>query len=308
MTDLGSALHDYLAIRRQLGFELKTSGRLLENYVDFMERAGASAITSDLAVAWARLPKNASSHRWHQRLGMVRGFARYLSTIDPDTQVPPADLLPARAARVAPYIYSPAEILGLIDAARGLTPPLRAATFETLIGLLAVSGLRSGEALGLDRGDVDLDQGALHVRAAKQNKQREVPLHDSTTLALRDYGRRRDRHLPHPDTGAFFVSDRGPQLTSSAFHATFATLIRRTGLEGRGERARPRPHDLRHTFAVRTLLDWYRAGVDVDAQLALLSTSLGHVDPASTYWYLQAVPELLDQARERLEQTEGDWS
>ncbi len=308
MTDLRCALHDYLTIRRQLGFELETSGRLLENYVDFMERAGARAITCDVAVAWARLPENARPHRWHQRLGIVRGFARYLSTIDPDTQVPPADLLPARQARVAPYIYSPAEIMGLIAAARPLTPPLRAGTFETLIGLLAVSGLRSGEALGLDRGDVDLDDGTLHVRAAKHNKQREVPLHNSTTRALRDYRRLRDQLLPHPETGAFFVSDSGARLTSSAFHQTFATLIRRTGLEGRGTRARPRPHDLRHTFAVRTVLDWYRAGLDVDAQLPLLSTYLGHVDPASTYWYLQAVPELLDQARERFEQAGGDWS
>ena len=302
MTDLRSALHDYLAIRRQLGFELKSAGALLEDYVDFMQRAGASRITSELAVAWARLPKDASPHRWNQRLGMVRGFARYVSTIDAASEVPPVGLLPARRPRVAPYIYSPAEIMGLIKAARALTPRLRAATFETLIGLLAVSGVRIGEALGLDRSDVDLDGGALHVRAAKNDKQRDVALHDSSILALRDYGRLRDRRLRDPATPAFFVSDRGARLTSGAFNATFAKLIRETGLEGRGERARPRPHDMRHTFAVRTLLDWYRAGVDVDAQLPLLSTYLGHVDPVSTYWYLQAVPELLEFARERLQQ------
>lgn len=308
MTDLRSALHDYLAIRRQLGFELKTAGRLLEDYVDFMQRAGAPAITSDLAVAWAKLPKDARPYRWRQRLGMVRGFARYASTIDPRSEVPSEDLLPARRPRVAPYLYSQAEIAALMQAARALTPRLRAATFQTLIGLIASSGLRAGEALGLDRADVDLKDGALHVRAAKHSKQREVPLHDSTTKALGEYSRLRDRYLPQPATPAFFVSISGGRLANGAFNATFATLIRQTGLEGRGERARPRPHDLRHTFAVRTLLEWYRAGVDVDAQLPLLSTFLGHVDPVSTYWYLQASPELLAVACERLQRAGADPS
>ncbi|MCA1699632.1 MAG: tyrosine-type recombinase/integrase [Actinobacteria bacterium] len=308
MTDLRSALHDYLTIRRQLGFELNTVGGLLEDYVDFMEHAGASQITSELAVAWAKLPQDARPHRWRQRLGMVRGLARYVSTIDPQTEVPSEDLLPARRPRVAPYLYSQAEIAALMWAAQDLTPRLRAATLGTLIGLLAVSGLRAGEALGLDRQDVDLDDGALHVRAAKQSKQREVPLHDSTTEALREYSRLRDRYLPEPKTPAFFVSTSGTRLAKGTFNQTFAKLIREVGLEGRGERVRPRPHDLRHTFAVRTLLEWYRAGVDVDAQLPLLSTFLGHVDPVSTYWYLQASPELLAVACERLERAEGGLS
>ena len=308
MTDLRSALHDYLTVRRQLGFELKTAGRLLEDYVSFMERAGASRITSELAVAWAKLPKDARPHRWRQRLGMVRGFARYVSTIDPQTEVPSADLLPARRPRVAPYLYSQAEIVALMQAAQDLTPRLRAATFQTLIGLLAVSGLRAGEALALDQADVDLDDGALHVRAAKQSKQREVPLHDSTTEALREYGRLRDRYVPEPKTPAFFVSSSGARLAKGTFNHTFARLIRQTGLEGRGERASPRQHDLRHTFAVRTLLEWYRAEVNVDAQLPLLSTFLGHVDPVSTYWYLQASPELFAVVCERLERAGGELS
>jgi integrase len=307
MTDLRSALHDYLRVRRQLGFELKEPGRRLEDYVSFMERAGAKHVTSELALMWAT-SVSAHPHRWRRRLGVVRGFARYLSTIDPQTEVPSEDLLPAQLPRVAPYLYSQAEIDALMAAARELTPRLRAATFETLIGLLAVSGLRAGEALGLDRADVDLDDGALHVRAAKQSKQREVPLHDSTTKALREYSRLRDRYGPASTTQAFFVSARGPRLTKGAFNSTFAKLIRQIGLEGRGQRARPRPHDVRHTFAVRTLIDWYRNGEDVDAQLPLLSTFLGHVDPASTYWYLQASPELLALARERLEQTGRELS
>jgi len=308
MTDLRCALHDYLAVRRQLGFELKTAGRLLEDYVDFMGRAGASQITIELAVVWAKLPKDARPYRWRQRLGMVRGFARYVSTIDPQTEVPPADLLPARRPRVPPYLYSRAEIAALMDAAGALTPRLRAATLQTLIGLIAACGLRSGEALDLDQADVDLHDGALHVRGAKRSKHREVALHDSTTVALREYTRLRDRYLPEPTTPAFFVSTSGVRPSRGSFNSTFARLIAQTGLEGRGERTRPRPHDLRHTFAVRTLLDWYDTGVDVDAQLPLLSTFLGHVDPVSTYWYLQACPELLAVACQRLQQAAGEPS
>jgi integrase len=304
MSDLRAAAHDYLAVRRRLGFELKHAGQLLENYLEFMDRAGAERVTTKLALMWATSVQ-AHPHRWRRRLGVVRGFARYLSTIDPATEVPPEDLLPAQLPRVAPYLYSPGEIEALMEAARALTPPPRAATIETVIGLLAVSGLRAGEALGLDRADVDLAEGALHVRAAKQSKHREVPLHDTTTKALREYSHLRDRYQPTSTTPAFFVSPQGSRLTASAFNGTFAKLIREIGLEGRGERLRPRPHDVRHTFAVRTLIGWYRTGADIDAQMPRLSTFLGHVDPASTYWYLQASPELLALARERLEQTRG---
>ena len=215
MSDLRTALHDYLKLRRQLGFELKTQGRLLESYVRFMERAGAQHITTELALVWAKLPVHARAHTWRQRLGTVRGFARYMATIDPLSEVPSKDLLPARGARVAPYLYSPAEIAALMDAARMLTPPMRAATYETLIGLMATTGLRLGEAVGLDRTDVNLEDGVLHVRRAKQDKQREVPLHASTTAALREYSRLRDRHCAALETAAFFVTRLGVRLTSS---------------------------------------------------------------------------------------------
>ena len=307
MTDLRAAAHDYLAVRRRLGFELKHPGRTLEDFVEFMGHAGAERVTIELALMWATSVQ-AHPHRWRRRLGVVRGFARYLSTIDPATEIPPEDLLPATLPRVAPYLYSPAEIQALMSAARALSPQLRAATIETVIGLLAVTGLRPGEALGLDRADVELSDGLLHVRAAKQNKHREVPLHDTTTIALREYGRLRDRHLPMPSSPAFFVSPQGSPLTAGAFNKAFAKLIGQVGLEGAGERTRPRAHDLRHSFAVRTLIGWYHAGENVDAKLPLLSTFLGHVDPASTYWYLQASPELLALARDRLERAAGEQS
>lgn len=300
MISLRQALEDYLRIRRRLGFTLKADERALKQFVGFLEQAGAVRITVELAVMWARQPAQAHPHRWRQRLGIVRGFARYLATIDPDSEVPSKDLLPARRSRIAPYIYSPAEIAALMSAARALTPPLRAASCETVIGLMATSGLRLGEALWLDRCDVDLSDGALHIRA-RQTKQREVPLHNTTTKALREYARRRDRLCPDPQTPAFFLTPRGDRLTKDSFNRAFAKLIGRVGLEGAGERVRPRPHDLRHTFAVRTLLDWYLAGEDVDRRMPQLSTFLGHLDPASTYWYLEGVPELMSLVRSRLE-------
>jgi len=216
--------------------------------------------------------------------------------------VPSVDLLAAHRARVAPYIYAPTEIRALMTAARALTPPLRAAAFETAIGLMAATGVRPGEALGLDAVDVDLEGGALHVRAG-QTKQRLVPLHPTTIQALDRYARLRNRR-PHR-SGAFFITGPQRRLTRQAFYATFPTLRRQAGLDGRGERGHVRAHDLRHTFAVRTLLDWHHAGVDIDRQLPLLSTYLGHLHPDSTYRYLQAVPELLRLVARDLDGTIG---
>jgi integrase/recombinase XerD len=300
-----TALDDYLRIRRRLGFAMPQDGRLLDGFVEFLERAGAERITTELALAWARRPVDAHPHRWRQRLGVARGFARHLATLDPANEVPRTDLLPGHRPRIAPYIYSEAEIAALMAAARQLRPPLRAARHETLIGLLAVTGMRPGEALALDRQDVDLKRGMVHVRAGKQEKQREVPLHESTTSALRTYARQRDTRFPTPSTPAFFISARGRRMGRAELNQTFTRLIGEVGLEGRGARARPRPHDLRHALAVRTLLDWYCADEDIDRRMPLLSTFLGHTDPASTYWYLEAVPELLELIGRRLEQLPG---
>jgi integrase/recombinase XerD len=301
MTSLRQALAEYLWIRRRLGFKLEWDQRILETFVDFLEQAGAQRITSELAVMWARLPQDTHPHWWNRRLGVVRGFARYVATLDPESEIPSTELLVARRRRVAPYIYSPSEITALLDAAGALTPPLRAATYRTVIGLMATTGVRLGEALGLDRDDVDLEDGALHVRA-RQSKQREVPLHPTTTKALRDYARARDQRWPTPPSPGFFLNTRGTRLATRQFNHYFVQLIAQVGLEGAGERARPRPHDLRHTMAVRTLLDWIEAGENVDRRMPQLSTFLGHVQPDSTYWYLQAVPELMALIAARLEQ------
>lgn len=299
MNPLRDAVKDYLALRRSLGYQLYSHELLLSDFVEFAQRNGVDTVTIELAVRWARLPKDTKPIWWARRLSVVRGFARYLATIDPRTEIPPKDLLPARAQRLAPYIYSPAEIGALMDAAAALHPPARGATHRTLIGLLAATGLRLGEALGLDRQDVDLADGVLRVRG-KDDKWREVPLHPTTTRALADYARLRDREWPAPKSSAFFVCATGERLQKWVVHKTFPQLIRQVGLEGRGQLARPRPHDFRHAYAVATLLDWYRVGENVDAKLPQLSAMLGHAKPEHTYWYLQAVPELTELVAARL--------
>ncbi len=214
-------------------------------FVAFLDRADQPRIITELAL-WARFPAGVHPFTWRQRPTVVHGFARYLATIDPASEIPPTDLLPGHRPRIVPYVYSEAGIATLMGAARRLRPALRAARHETLIGLLAVTGCRAGEALALDRTDVDLDDGVVHVRAGKNNKQRQVPLHPSTVDALRGYAGLREARFPDPSSPAFFLSARGRRMGREELNATFIKLVRQVGLEGAGSRARPRPHDLRH--------------------------------------------------------------
>jgi integrase/recombinase XerD len=306
MIDLCDAVEDYLNVRRSLGYVLARHGRLLPEFVEFVQVAGIDHVTTGAALAWATQPQATHPAWWRQRLGIVRGFARFLKTIDPATEVPPTDLLPVHRPRVTPYLYSDDDIAALLAAAAALRPCFRAATYSTLVGLLTVTGLRVGEAIALDRHDVDLDTGVLVVRHAKLDKTREACLHDTTVAALGAYALARDSLRPNPTTPSFFVSTTGTRIHRSTVGYTFRQLIADAGLEGRGSRCRPRAHDLRHSFAVRTLLGWYRDGLDVEARLPLLSTFMGHVDPGATYWYLQAAPELLAIAGHRLEHVLGD--
>jgi len=252
-----------------------------------------------LAVAWATQPAKATPVWWGRRLAMVRGFARHLAAFDPDTEIPSPDLLPYRCRRVSPYLYSDADIAALMAAARALRSPLPAATYETLIGLVAVTGMRSGEAVRLDRDHIDWDEGVVTVWNSKFQKSRALPVHPSTLIALERYVRIRDEYVPRPKDPSFFVSTAGTRLNNEN-DKTFRRLVRQVGLVSPSGR-RPRLHDLRHTFACTVLIGWYRAGVDVEAHLPLLSTYLGHDRPESSFWYLSAVPELLLLASERLE-------
>lgn len=307
MTDLARALEDYLAVRRAVGFKLKTEERMLVDFVDYAQRAGVRVVTIEVALAWAMLPPTGSAHWLARRLRMVRGFARHLNAVDPRTEVPPADLLVGRHRRPTPHLYSDAEVAALLRAARGLHPPLRAATVATLIGLLVVSGIRVGEAIRLDRGDIEWADQTMLVHDSKHGGTRVLPLHPSTIRALRDYGRIRDRLCPHPSAPSLFVSTRGARLAHSTIYPAFREVLEAAGLEpaSGGAGRRPRMHEFRHTLAVATLVGWYRDGGDVGARLPLLSAYLGHTNPGATYWYLSAAPELLALAAARLDRPVG---
>jgi integrase/recombinase XerD len=305
MSRLDAAVEDYLAVRHGLGFTLKGARPLLADFTEFLDREGAESITTDLAVAWASIPTGVDPVWWRQRLGTVREFARYLATIDPRTQIPPTDLLPAGHNRRTPYLYTDAEITALMAAGQTLSPPLRAATYTTLVGLLMVTGLRLGEAIALDRGDLKTDTSTLTVRQGKNGRTREIPLHHTSLDALIAYRSTVERAIPRPPSPSLLVSINGTRLCPSAVHPTFRAMIAQAGLRPRGPRCHPRLHDARHSFAVRTLIRWYEDGADVDANLPLLSAFLGHANPASTYWYLHAAPELLSRVASRLEHLPG---
>jgi integrase len=305
MIAMRDAVADYLGIRRALGFKLVEHERLLRDLVVFLEQAGAGALTTALAVVWAT--RTHGTEGWKAaRLSIVRGFAVYLRTIDGSTEVPPIGLFLHRKHYAVPYLYSDEEIGRLLEAAAALTPPLRAASHVTLIGLLAATGMRIGEALRLDHGDVDLQAGVLTIRDTKFGKSRQLPLHASTAHALAHYDRQRDQLCPRPKAPSFFVSTRGNRMDKSAVQKAFRGLCIRADIGRPQGSSQPRVHDLRHAFAVRTLLDWHDTGIDVQARMPWLSTYLGHMEPSDTYRYLTAAPELLALAASRLEATLGD--
>jgi integrase len=299
MSAIRQAIDDYLSVRRKLGYKLVDHGWLLADFASFLEAADASTVTVQAALAWATLPQDVLPSWWAARLRVVRGLCRHLKAFDPATEIPPVGLLEARNRRAVPYLYSEAEVAALMAATGSLRPALHAATYRTLIGLLAVSGMRLGEAIRLDRSDLDSDNGVLVVRDSKFSKSREIPLHPSTFAALSDYQHLLDQRFPGPRCPALLVSTRGTRLVRQNIEYVFPRLVRQAGLKPRSDRCHPRLHDFRHSLAVNTLLDWYRQGLDVQSRLPLLSTLLGHTKPANTYWYLSAVPELLALAAER---------
>jgi integrase/recombinase XerD len=299
--DMRTALTDYLRLRRGLGFSLCRGEKLLVQFLDYLDERGRADFTVDDALAWAKLPEPASPGWLGGRLTVVRGFAAYLHCLDSSVPAIPPGLLPGRGRRAVPYLYSDEDLVALLRQTETLQTPLRAATMRTLVGLLAVTGIRLSEALAVDDGDFDVDAGVLLVRHGKFGKQRLLPLHLSTVEALTAYRTVRDGWFPIPVSPALLVSQAGTRLLVSNVELTFARLVHRVGLTPRTPSCRPRIHDLRHAFAVRTLLEWYRDGGDIDARMPLLSTYLGHVSPKNTYWYLDAAPELMAEAARRLQ-------
>ena len=313
MTDYGAAAADYLTTRRAMGYKLVYQGQMLTQFTAYLDAAGAEHLTTEHAVAWAKQPAQGAAAWWAVRLSTVRAFARFLSALDPATEIPPHGLIREPSHRIIPHIYSPDDIQRVLQAAGRLSHPHRADTYQTLIGLIAVTGMRNGEAVRLDRDDVDLEQGLLTIRNSKFGKSRQIPIHPSTVDALAEYARRRDarrhrrdgrRHHHPPSTTSFLTSTTGTRLLRDNVSTVFPRLVRDAGLVV--SRDRPaRLHDLRHSFAVTTLIRWYRQGLDVEQRLPLLSTYLGHVAPKSTYWYLSAVPELLELIADRLDAMAG---
>jgi integrase/recombinase XerD len=310
MNTLRQSIKEYLAMRRSLGYKLRETGTGLLDFAAFMERRRASYITQALALAWAQKPTNVQPSQWTSRLTFIRQFARYRSAIDPRTQIPALGLLPFKAKRARPYLYSNTEIGQLLQATLNmpLSPKHRGPcallpwVYYCLFGLLSVSGLRLGEARNLELKDVDLKAGVLTIRGAKFGKDRLVCLHASTCNVLADYIVRRQRHWAgRPVSSYLFVSSWGNRLDNGAIHRAFYSASRQIGLRGAGDSHGPRLHDFRHRFATTTLVNWYRSGQEPERRLPLLSAFLGHVHVADTQWYLSASPELMREAMRRLE-------
>lgn len=306
MSDLRKAMKEYLAVRRSMGFKLLKVEGILRSFVAFAEKETASHVSIDLALRWLKMSTAKESATLADNLNTVRRFAIWRSVADERTEIPPKNLLPYRYYRKTPYIYSDEEIEKIVKAARNLSSPmgLRGLTYATLFGLLATTGMRISEALALDRKDVNLKEKILIIRKSKFRKSRLVPLHVSTCGVLEKYAKRRDLILPRLKNISFFLSEKGTRVTQWAARDNFAKVSREIGIrkkiEGRRLGIGPRLHDMRHRFAARTLVDWYRAGINVEREIHKLSTYLGHAHVNDTYWYLEAVPELLELATQRL--------
>lgn len=307
MSNLSIHLKNYLKLRRGLGFKLLCAGMFLRNFVRFAETKRASFITTKLALQWATQPRNIKPVQRANRLGVVRRFAEYVRTLDPRTEVPPPKLLPCRIRRRPPHLYRKDDVRRLIEAAHQIDPSnqIKGPTLGTLFGLLATTGMRVSEALALDCRDVDMDRELLTIHLAKGNKSRLVPLHASTVTALRRYASIRDNVYPRRTNPGFFVWEGGVRLGYDSVNRWFLLVACQIGLRKPGDRRGPRVHDLRHHFAIETMLQWYRTKTDVEVHLPELSTYLGHVHVRDTYWYLSAVPELLKLATLRLQPKEA---
>jgi len=296
-------VEDYLAMRRQLGFALKIQGHQLLRFGRFADDRGhRGPITLELAVQWARA--NAPQPiTWAARIKVLRPFAKYRAQFDPATEIPPTHPFGSCRRRLVPHIYSAQEVQSLLTAAAQLPPAggLRPATYETLFGLLAATGLRISEALRLTLQDIDLEAGIITVRETKFRKSRLVPLHPTTTEALQRYAHLRDVKVPIPSVDDFFLSDGGGRMLQDTVQRRFRHLCNQLRWRSRGGHPAPRIQDLRHSFVTHCLLRWYRHNINVDKEMLALSTYVGHAEVSYTYWYVTGVPELMAIASRRFE-------
>lgn len=307
MMTLREEAKEYLKLRRALGFKLVKEESFLMDFTSYMDRENAPYIKIELALRWAKKPKNALPAYWSTRLSVIRRFSFYVNSKDSHNAVIPDRLLPYSYQRRNPYIYHDDEILKLLQACKSLKYKngLRKHTYYTLFGLLTVTGLRVSEIISLNRNDIDLTKGILTIRNTKFRKSRLIPVHKSTLQVLRNYSRLRDQMHPKVKEGSFFLSDQGTCLTWDAVRWTFIHLSHQIGLRRPTDSHGPRIHDMRHSFAVKTIIQWYRDGIDVESHIPLLSTYLGHKKPSDTYWYLSAIPKLVGLVGARLEKQLG---
>jgi integrase/recombinase XerD len=297
-------LKDYLAMRRKLGFKLQKHEETLRGFLNFFETRKDTYLTTELALKWAKKPKNTDPAWWTERLSMIRGFAAYWKTIDPRTEVPSLHILLPQYKRPTPHIYSNQEIAQILSLAKKL-PTKDSYTYWTLYGLLLATGMRIGEALALDNEDVDLKQGVITIRDTKLNKSRILPLHITTLEILKQYVQKRNKQFAKSKEAAFFVVSDDRRPSHHMAWRRFKKILIEMGIWNPSHNKDPRLHSLRHTFAVRALTEFYRNGQDIDGKIHALSTYLGHKDIRCTYWYLTAVPELMAQVLSRLEKKIG---
>jgi integrase len=297
-------VEDYLTMRRQLGFALKISGHQLLRFARFADGKGhRGPITLKLATQWAR--SNAPRPiTWSARIDVLRPFTKYRAQFDPATEIPPSHLFGSHRRRLVPHIYTAQEIQLLLTVASQLPPAggLRPSTYETLFGLLAVTGLRISEVLQLKRQDVDLESGIIMVRETKFSKSRLVPLHPTSTMALQRYTHLRDVKVPIPPINDFFLSDGGRRMLQDTVQRRFRHLCNQLHWRSRGGHPTPRIQDLRHSFITNCLLRWYRENANVDNKMLSLSTYVGHAEVTYTYWYVTGIPELMAIATRRFEE------
>jgi integrase/recombinase XerD len=281
--ELQRRAEEYLQMRHGLGYELLKPGQLVRQFAAHCDAAGIAHVTTQAALDWATLPQEVTSWWLWLRLSAVRGFAAYLHALDPAHQIPPADLLPCRQHRPVPCLLGQDAVSALMDAAGALRPPLQAATYRTLLGLAAVTGIRPCAVIRMDDGDVDPSSGVMTVHG-KNHKERKILLHPTTVDALAGYARLRDQVSGHRAGPGFFISARGTRITQGRAAEVFAGLVTAAGLAPAGAR-RPVLNSLRHSFAVTTLIGWFGDGTDIEASLPALSAWMGHKDLRSTYWY-----------------------
>lgn len=301
----------YLVYRRQMGFALTIEGTQLKRFAQFSEQIGHQGpLTVRLAIQWATSSTTGKPSTAERRIEVIRPFASYCQQFDPATEIPPRGFFGNAHHRRTPHIYTEEEIIELMDACKQLFPigGLRSASCATIFGLIAATGLRISEATGLTRTDVDLEQGLLHIRHSKFGKSRWIPLHPTTTQALRNYSKRRDLDSLTADSEAFFMFDYGRRASTRSLEYAFTQLRTALGWQARGGHPAPRIHDLRHSFVCHRLRDWYQQGEDIDRHILALSTYIGHAKVTDTYWYVTAIPELLAIAAHRFVRNQGEAS